>query len=86
MEYGAVRRLPMRSEAELGGETRTPAQDGMAWSADQRVVWRRTLKRSPTGFRNPVGREPRVAAVAATRGYGRVPLQGTYRWESLAPG
>jgi hypothetical protein len=27
-----------------------------------------------------VGREPRVAAGAATRGYGRVPLQGTCAW------
>jgi len=33
-----------------------------------------------------VGREPRVAAGAATRGYGRVPLQGTCAWGVVRDG
>jgi hypothetical protein len=43
----------------------------------EKGMWRGEVKRSPTGFRGFGGRGPRVAAGAATRGYGRVPLQGT---------
>jgi hypothetical protein len=42
-----------------------------AWGSDHVLCG--TVKRSPTGFRNLLGRGLRVAADAATRGYGRVP-------------
>jgi hypothetical protein len=44
------------------------------------------FKRNPTGFRGFGGREPRVAANAATRGYGRVPLQETCAWGVVREG
>jgi hypothetical protein len=42
-----------------------------------KVAWQGEVKRSPTGFRTILAPVPRVAAGAATRGYGSVPLQGT---------
>jgi hypothetical protein len=60
--------------------------------SDARRVWESRgvrwgeVKRSPTGFWTSFAPVPRVAAGAATRGYGRVPLQGTGRCRSSANG
>ena len=60
MEYGAVRRFPMRCEVARGGEVGLP--HGGTWRGVRTWVSRGTVKRSPTGFRNRLGLEPRVAA------------------------
>jgi hypothetical protein len=75
LEYGAVRRFPMRFEDAWSGDGGLP--HGRTSRGLRTSVSRGTLKRSLTGFRNRLGRGPRVAAGAATRGYGRVPLLGT---------
>jgi hypothetical protein len=60
LEYGAVRRFPMRWEVAWGGEAGLP--HGTTWVGLRTSVSRGTLKRSPTGFRDHLGPEPRVAA------------------------